>query len=143
MRKLAVAITSVLVLFGATRAARAEGPVVNKATCELSWNAPTTNADGTPLTDLAGYHVYLGTSAADVIASGPTLQVAAPSPTPVAGSRVVWSCAAIAVQQHYTQIAAFDTSGNISVRTPVFPFVVQSVVTVNPAPSAPTNVQVR
>lgn len=28
----------------------------------LSWNAPTTNADGTALTDLAGYKVYYGTS---------------------------------------------------------------------------------
>ncbi len=26
----------------------------------LSWDAPTTNADGTPLTDLAGYRVYFG-----------------------------------------------------------------------------------
>jgi outer membrane lipoprotein-sorting protein len=28
----------------------------------LSWDAPTTNADGTPLTDLAGYRIYYGTS---------------------------------------------------------------------------------
>jgi hypothetical protein len=28
----------------------------------LSWDAPTTNADGTPLTDLAGYKIYYGTS---------------------------------------------------------------------------------
>ena len=28
----------------------------------LSWNAPTTNGDGTPLTDLAGYKIYYGTS---------------------------------------------------------------------------------
>ena len=27
----------------------------------LSWDPPTTNADGTPLTDLAGYKVYYGT----------------------------------------------------------------------------------
>ena len=27
----------------------------------LSWDAPTTNTDGTPLTDLAGYRVYWGT----------------------------------------------------------------------------------
>jgi len=27
----------------------------------LSWNAPTTNTDGTPLTDLAGYKLYYGT----------------------------------------------------------------------------------
>ena len=30
----------------------------------LSWNAPTENIDGTPVTDLAGYHVHFGTSAA-------------------------------------------------------------------------------
>ena len=31
-------------------------------TATLSWDAPTTNADGTPLTDLAGYKVYYGTA---------------------------------------------------------------------------------
>ena len=30
----------------------------------LSWQAPTTNEDNTPLVDLAGYRVYYGTSAA-------------------------------------------------------------------------------
>ena len=28
----------------------------------LSWDAPEQNADGSPLTDLAGYRVYWGTS---------------------------------------------------------------------------------
>ena len=28
----------------------------------LTWSAPTQNSDGTPLTDLAGYKVYWGTS---------------------------------------------------------------------------------
>jgi hypothetical protein len=28
----------------------------------LAWNAPTTNTDGTPLTDLAGHKIYFGTS---------------------------------------------------------------------------------
>jgi hypothetical protein len=28
----------------------------------LSWNAPTQNTDGTPLTDLAGYTIYYGSS---------------------------------------------------------------------------------
>ena len=32
----------------------------NSAT--LTWDAPTTNADGTPLTDLAGYKIYYGTT---------------------------------------------------------------------------------
>jgi hypothetical protein len=30
---------------------------------KLSWAAPTKNADGTPVTDLAGYHIYYGPSA--------------------------------------------------------------------------------
>ncbi len=28
----------------------------------LAWDAPTTNSDGSPLTDLAGYYVYYGTA---------------------------------------------------------------------------------
>jgi hypothetical protein len=31
-------------------------------TATLSWNAPTTNTDGTPVTTLTGYHVYYGTA---------------------------------------------------------------------------------
>lgn len=31
----------------------------------LSWDAPATNADGTPLTDLAGYKIYYGPSSGD------------------------------------------------------------------------------
>jgi hypothetical protein len=29
---------------------------------EMSWEAPTTNSDGTPLTQLAGYRIYYGTT---------------------------------------------------------------------------------
>ncbi len=31
-------------------------------TVSLSWNAPTANVDGTPLTDLAGYKLHYGTT---------------------------------------------------------------------------------
>ena len=31
-------------------------------TAALSWDAPTTNTDGTDLADLAGYKIYYGTS---------------------------------------------------------------------------------
>jgi hypothetical protein len=33
---------------------------------KLSWAAPTKNADGTPITDLAGYHIYFGPSASEL-----------------------------------------------------------------------------
>ncbi len=32
-----------------------------EASFTLAWDAPTTNADGTPLTDLAGFKAYYGT----------------------------------------------------------------------------------
>lgn len=32
----------------------------------LSWQAPTTDTNGAPLTDLAGYRIYYGTSATDL-----------------------------------------------------------------------------
>lgn len=35
----------------------------------LTWNAPTTNTDGTPLTDLAGYKVYSGPKGAETLDS--------------------------------------------------------------------------
>jgi len=36
------------------------------ATATLSWTAPTENTDGTPITDLAGYHILYGTSPSDL-----------------------------------------------------------------------------
>jgi len=32
----------------------------------ISWDAPTTNNNGTPLTDLAGYRIYYGSSPEDL-----------------------------------------------------------------------------
>ncbi len=36
------------------------------SSASLSWSAPTQNEDGSPLTDLAGYRIYYGTSASDL-----------------------------------------------------------------------------
>jgi hypothetical protein len=35
-------------------------------TATLSWEAPTSNTNGTPLLDLAGYRIYYGSSAKDL-----------------------------------------------------------------------------
>jgi len=52
---------------GKTTATLPEFPIVvtqsANASVTLSWTAPTENADGTPLTNLAGYWIYYGTSA--------------------------------------------------------------------------------
>ena len=50
-------IISMLVL----AAAMAQQTAV-KPSIRLAWDAPTTNVDGSPLTDLAGYKVYYGTN---------------------------------------------------------------------------------
>ena len=36
------------------------------ASATLSWEAPTTNTNGTALTDLGGYRIYYGSSATDL-----------------------------------------------------------------------------
>jgi Putative Ig domain len=36
---------------------------VTNGTATVSWNIPTTNSDGTPLTNLAGFRIYYGTAA--------------------------------------------------------------------------------
>jgi len=35
---------------------------ISTGSVSLSWNIPTINADGSPLSDLAGYKIYYGTS---------------------------------------------------------------------------------
>jgi fibronectin type III domain protein len=60
----------------ATQSAAVTVTAAPNGTATLSWTPPTTNTDGTPVTTLAGYHVYYGTSQAaltqSVAISGPT-----------------------------------------------------------------------
>ena len=73
-------------------------------TATLTWEAPTTNADGSPLTDLAGYKVYQGTS------SG-TYEVGAPIDV-----QNVLTYQAVDPPQglHCFVVTAYDTSANES-----------------------------
>ncbi len=70
----------------------------------LSWDAPTTNTNGTPLTDLAGYTIYYGTSAA---ALTNTISVADPGAT----SYVVGN---LSPGTYYFAVAAYATDGTQS-----------------------------
>ena len=77
----------------------------------ISWGAPTTNADGSPLTDLAGYRVYMAFSpitspaGATLIATIPADQV-----TSIVTVNQLPETGAVA----YFRMTAFDTSGNES-----------------------------
>jgi hypothetical protein len=55
--------TALLPIFSiaVTATGSAVGAVTGTAT--LSWTSPKTNVDGSPLTDLAGYHIYYGNTA--------------------------------------------------------------------------------
>lgn len=74
---------------------------------KLSWTAPTTNADGSPLTDLAGYKVYCG--------SGPGKYTSAKDIGLPTGNTYAISSLSLPDGSNYCVMTAYDTSGNESV----------------------------
>ncbi|MFH0932827.1 MAG: fibronectin type III domain-containing protein, partial [Nitrospirota bacterium] len=69
----------------------------------LSWKAPTTNADGTPLDDLAGYYVYYGTQSQNYDHKNKV------------GNVKTYTVANLADgDPYYCAVTAYDTSGNES-----------------------------
>jgi hypothetical protein len=81
---------------------------------DASWIAPTTNTDGTPLTDLAAYRVYFGTSATPC-PNGTFVQIASPSPSPAPNSTVAVRLTSLTTGARYNvAVVAVDASGNQS-----------------------------
>lgn len=68
----------------------------------LTWDPPTTNADGTPLTDLAGYKIYYGTS------SGNYTKVID------VGDVTTYKVEGLNPGTYYFTVTAYDISGNES-----------------------------
>lgn len=75
----------------------------NSAT--LTWDAPTTNADGTSLTDLGGYKVYYGTSSGNYTDS---IDV---------GNVTTYTIDKLSPGTYYFAVTAYDIWGNESVRS--------------------------
>ena len=71
-------------------------------TASLSWDPPTTNTDGTPLTDLSGYKVYYGTSSGNY------------SSAIDAGNVTSYVVSGLSSNTYYFAVTAYDTSGNES-----------------------------
>ncbi len=69
----------------------------------LTWDPPTTNVDGSPLTDLAGFKVYYGTSSRTYTGS---IDVGNVETYTVSGLPKG--------QTYYFAVTAYDTSGNES-----------------------------
>lgn len=102
-RSLMAALTLAAVVAGAER--------VDAASLSLSWNAPTTNIDGTPLSDLGGYRVYLAT-ASPACPGASFLTVSSPTMTPAPGQIVTSRVTSLSAgATYFVRVTAVDTSG--------------------------------
>jgi len=90
-------------------------PVTNSGSIRLGWDAPQTRADGTPLTNLAGYRIYYGT------ASGNYSQVV----TVNGASTTSYTIENLAAGNYYLVLKSVDASSNESAATPEFSKTIQ------------------
>jgi hypothetical protein len=99
---------------------------------DAAWTAPTTNTDGSQLTDLASYRVYFGTSATPC-PSGTFVTVSSPSSTPPAGETVGTRLTGLTNNTVYNvSVAAVDTGGNPSACSGVASATATPDITVTP-----------
>jgi hypothetical protein len=102
------------------------------AAVSLTWTAPTTNANGTPLTDLGGYRVYIDT-AAPPCPGGSYHTVPSTTPAPTPASTVDSRIAGLAAgATYFVRVTAVDDSGNESACSPAASGTARSDVTVTP-----------
>jgi CARDB/Divergent InlB B-repeat domain len=102
---------------------------------EVSWTAPTTNANGSPLTDLAGYRVYMGTSSPACPGSS-YHAVAASDPSPAANQTVRATITGLnAGTTYWVRITAVDSRGNQSGCTAAASGVARGTISVSPTSS--------
>jgi hypothetical protein len=113
----------------------ASGASVEAASISVTWNAPSTNADGSRLTDLAAYRIYLGTSS-PACPSGSFHTVSSSTTTPASGETVSASIAALtAGTTYFARVTAIDSNGNQSACSPTASGVAKADFTVTPAGS--------
>ena len=91
-------------------------PAVQAGIPNLSWDAPTSNADSTSLTDLSGYRVYSGLlSLATCPPSSPAQFVPSSSSAPPPGTVVNFELTGLTEgTTYFIRVAAVDFSGNES-----------------------------
>jgi hypothetical protein len=84
------------------KAAAPAGPATGSAT--LSWTPPTENTNGTPVTDLAGYHIYYGTTEGAWTSTITVLEATETS----------YVVSGLAPGTYYFAVVAFNTAGDDS-----------------------------
>jgi Big-like domain-containing protein/HYDIN/CFA65/VesB family protein len=99
---------------------------------DATWIAPTTNIDGSPLTDLSSYRVYYGPAPSPC--PGPSLlSVASPTSSPTSNESVSLQLTGLATGSlYYVAVTALDTSGNESTCSPTASAVARAEFDVSP-----------
>ena len=86
---------------------------------DASWTAPTTNTDGSALTDLTSYRVYYSTTNFPC-RDGPFLTVGSATARPAPDQRVIVRLRRLTMGQlYYVAVAAGNSRGGWSACTPV------------------------
>jgi Bacterial Ig domain/Purple acid Phosphatase, N-terminal domain/Abnormal spindle-like microcephaly-assoc'd, ASPM-SPD-2-Hydin len=99
---------------------------------DAAWSAPTTNTDGSPLTDLASYRVYYGVTSAPCPGSS-LVQVASPSSSPGPGQTVSQRLTGLtAGAQYNVAVTAMDAGGRESACSSIASAVARADFALNP-----------
>lgn len=131
-----VIILAAIALLAVVGPAWAAGPNVG-LTNVLLWDAVTTNEDGSPVTDLAGYEVLICTTTPCNGASSGVI-IRNVGMTSVPSSPVVsLSALSLSQGQKYAVVRAYDTGGNRSAVSNEVPFVFDM------GPSKPLNFRIQ
>src|SRR5213593_2654827 len=102
------------------------------AILDASWTAPTTNSDGSPLTDLASYRVYYSTASTPCPGSS-FFQVASPTSSPSPNTTVSFRLTGLSAGTLYTvAVTAVDTSSNESACSTAASAAAQIEISVSP-----------
>ena len=100
---------------------------------DASWTAPTTNTDGTPLTDLASYRLYYGASSSPCPGSS-FAPVPSPMPNPGPGQTLSYRLSELATGTLYNvAVSAVDAVGNESTCSGIASAVARSDFAVSPS----------
>jgi hypothetical protein len=119
-----VAVLGSIVLGGVSR--------TEAASIGVNWTAPTTNADGSPLRDLAGYRLYIDTHT-PACPSGSFHAVSSSTASPPAGQQITNRLTGlVANTTYFARVTAVDGNGNESACSGTASGVARTDVTVTP-----------
>lgn len=135
LKKLFGILVAVMFVFLLSGVAIAAAQVPTYTTCPLlTWGQPTTNTNGSPLTDLTKYNIYVATTSGGYSAT-PTASVNAPNATPPAGSTDTYRCTianpTTGTQAYFAVVTAVNAIGLESARSNEAPFVLRAITTSN------------